>query len=91
MVVQISAPIALSLTLEEERYSRSSDEILEEIKDSKDHGANEIILLGQNVNAYGKDNSQIPFSKLLEKIAMIDGIELISFLSSHPKDFTDIL
>lgn len=71
--------------------SRSSDEILEEIKDLKDHGVKEIILLGQNVNAYGKDNSQIPFSKLLEKIAMIDGIELISFLSSHPKDFTDDL
>jgi tRNA-2-methylthio-N6-dimethylallyladenosine synthase len=47
-----------------------------------------VTLLGQNVNQYGM-KSDIPFHKLLEKISRIKGLERISFLTSHPKDFDE--
>lgn len=67
--------------------SRRSDEIIDDVKKLADEGVNYIILLGQNVLFYGKDNNDIPFYKLLQKIHEIKGIEYISFLSPHPKDF----
>ncbi len=67
--------------------SFSSKSILEYINILPDQGIKEITLLGQNVNQYGQDNNEIPFYKLLEKIAAIKGIEKINFLTSHPKDF----
>ncbi len=72
-------------------FSRPSKEIIDDIKNLVIHGIKEIVLLGQNVNAYGKDNNEIPFYELLEKIANIKGVELISFMSPHPKDFDDEL
>jgi len=72
-------------------YSRKSDDILNDIKKMSDIGVKEILLLGQNVNAYGIDNGEIPFYKLLEKVSDINGIELISFMSPHPKDFDNNL
>jgi tRNA-2-methylthio-N6-dimethylallyladenosine synthase len=69
--------------------SRKLDKILEEVKNLKDNGYKEITLLGQNVNAYGKDlDDNTSFSKLLEETAKI-GIERIRFVTSHPWDFTD--
>ena len=69
--------------------SRKSEDILKEVKELKDEGYQEITLLGQNVNAYGKDlDGEIEFSKLLEKVSDI-GIPRIRFVTSHPWDFTD--
>ena len=69
--------------------SRKSEDILKEVKELKEQGYKEITLLGQNVNAYGKDlDGEIEFSKLLEKVSDI-GIERIRFVTSHPWDFTD--
>ena len=69
--------------------SRKSEDILKEVKELKEKGYKEITLLGQNVNAYGKDlDGEIEFSKLLEKVSDI-GIERIRFVTSHPWDFTD--
>lgn len=68
--------------------SFSSNEILDYIRVLPGEGVREITLLGQNVNQYGQDNHEIPFWKLLEHAAQVDGLERISFLTSHPKDFS---
>lgn len=69
--------------------SRKSEDILKEVKELNQQGYKEITLLGQNVNAYGKDlDNEIEFSKLLEQVSDI-GIERIRFVTSHPWDFTD--
>ena len=69
--------------------SRKIEEILKEVKELKDKGYLEITLLGQNVNAYGKDlNLGYDFSTLLEETAKI-GIPRIRFVTSHPWNFTD--
>ena len=69
--------------------SRKSIDILNEVKILKEKGYKEITLLGQNVNAYGKDlENELSFSELLESTAKI-GIERIRFVTSHPWDFTD--
>ena len=69
--------------------SRMMDEILKEVQELKDAGYKEITLLGQNVNAYGKDLEEpIDFATLLEETAKI-GIPRIRFMTSHPWDFTD--
>ena len=69
--------------------SRKMDKILEEVKKLKEEGYQEITLLGQNVNAYGKDlDDNVDFSILLENVAKI-GIPRVRFVTSHPWDFTD--
>ena len=69
--------------------SRKSEDILKEVKELKEQGYKEITLLGQNVNAYGKDlDGEIEFGELLEKVSDT-GIERIRFVTSHPWDFTD--
>ncbi len=69
--------------------SRKSKDILKEIEELKNKGYKEITLLGQNVNAYGKDlENEITFSELLESVAKTN-IERIRFVTSHPWDFTD--
>ena len=69
--------------------SRKSEDILREVRELKKLGYQEVTLLGQNVNAYGKDlDGEIEFSKLLEKVSDI-GIPRIRFVTSHPWDFTD--
>ena len=69
--------------------SRRKEDILKEINDLKNNGYKEITLLGQNVNAYGKDlNDEGDFASLLESVANT-GIERIRFVTSHPWDFTD--
>lgn len=72
--------------------SRSSKDIIAEIKRLRDDGVKEIMLLGQNVNSYGKGlQEDITFPKLLEMVEKIDGIERIRFMTSHPKDLSDEL
>ena len=69
--------------------SRKSNDILEEVKYLQNEGYKEITLLGQNVNAYGKDlEDELSFNELLEKVSEI-GIQRIRFVTSHPWDFTD--
>ena len=69
--------------------SRKMEEVLEEVRDLKNQGYMEVTLLGQNVNAYGKDlNLDYDFATLLEEVAKI-GIPRIRFVTSHPWNFTD--
>ncbi len=70
--------------------SREADEILAEIRQLIDLGAREIILLGQNVNAYGKHGLQKPvaFHELLYQAAEIPGLKRLRFTTSYPRDFT---
>lgn len=68
--------------------SRTLDKIVEEVESLKNNGYKEVTLLGQNVNAYGKDlGDGTSFSMLLERVAET-GIPRIRFVTSHPWDFT---
>lgn len=70
--------------------SRSSDEIVDEVKRLIDVGIREVCLLGQNVNSYGRNLAEnIDFSDLLRKVHKIDGLKRIRFMTSHPKDFSE--
>ena len=72
--------------------SRSSKEIIEEVRHLAGIGVKEVCLLGQNVNGYGKGlEEEISFSELLERINQIEGIERIRFTTSHPKDLSEEL
>jgi len=69
--------------------SRLMQDILDEVKELKEKGYKEITLLGQNVNAYGKDlNLGYDFATLLKNVSDI-GIDRIRFVTSHPWNFTD--
>ena len=69
--------------------SRKIEEIIKEINDLKEEGYKEITLLGQNVNAYGKDlKENYDMSDLLEEAAKTN-IPRVRFITSHPWDFTD--
>ncbi len=72
--------------------SRTSDDIIQEIQKLAADGVKEVMLLGQNVNSYGRGlDEEISFAKLLQKVEKIDGIERIRFMTSHPKDLSDEL
>ncbi len=72
--------------------SRQPDEIIDEITSLVADGVKEVMLLGQNVNSYGKGlNEDINFAKLLRRIEGIDGLKRIRFMTSHPKDLSDEL
>ena len=72
--------------------SRTPEEIIAEIKRLVDDGCIEIMLLGQNVNSYGKTLEQkVTFAELLEEICRIDGLKRLRFMTSHPKDLSDEL
>ncbi len=68
--------------------SRSPESVLREIKDLSDRNFKEVMLLGQNVNSYGKGLPEpIDFAELLEKIqSTCHGLSRIRFITSHPKD-----
>ena len=78
-----------------EEVSRSLDEIIYEVSNLVKIGVKEIILLGQNVNAYkgirNRDKKSVCFSELIRYISRIKGIERIRHTTSHPIDFTDDL
>lgn len=72
--------------------SRDPEEIIAEIKKLVADGVIEVMLLGQNVNSYGKTlENPITFSELLLRVAEIEGLERIRFMTSHPKDLSDEL
>lgn len=72
--------------------SRSPESIIAEVEKLADKGYKEIMLLGQNVNSYGKTfNYKYTFSDLLKEINKIKGIDRIRFMTSHPKDLSDEL
>ena len=69
-----------------EEVSRRPGEIIEEIQGLSGQGVKEIILLGQNVNSYGRGLEGNPtFADLLEGVDRIDGVERIRFTTSHPQ------
>ena len=70
--------------------SRACEDIISEIKQLVNTGVKEIMLLGQNVNSYGrKSKDEINFAGLLREVEKIDGLERIRFMTPHPKDFDD--
>ena len=72
--------------------SREPQAIIREIERLVADGVVEVMLLGQNVNSYGKNLEQpITFAQLLQEIEKIDGLERIRFMTSHPKDLSDEL
>lgn len=72
--------------------SRSPRDIIGEIKALAEDGVIEIMLLGQNVNSYGKNlEPAVTFAQLLSEIEKIDGIKRIRFMTSHPKDLSQEL
>jgi len=70
-------------------YSRSFDEVLLEAKQLVDNGSKEIVLLGQNVNAYSYKKYRL--SDLISELNNYDGLERIRYTTSHPKDMTEDL
>lgn len=73
--------------------SRLPEDILKDIREVALKGYKEITLLGQNVNSYGNDfkDKKYTFVDLLKEIEKVEGIDVIRFVSPHPKDFTDEL
>lgn len=72
--------------------SREPKEILREIERLVEDGVVEIMLLGQNVNSYGKNLEEpITFAALLREVEKIEGLKRIRFMTSHPKDLSDEL
>ena len=72
--------------------SRDPKAIIREIERLVADGVVEVMLLGQNVNSYGKNLEEpMTFAQLLKEIEKIDGLERIRFMTSHPKDLSDEL
>ena len=72
--------------------SRNPEDIVREIEALARDGVVEVMLLGQNVNSYGKNlDSPMSFAQLLLAIEKIEGIQRIRFMTSHPKDLSDEL
>ncbi len=72
--------------------SRRAEDILAEIRRLAKDGVVEVMLLGQNVNSYGKNlEHPMSFAQLLREVEKIEGIERIRFMTSHPKDLSDEL
>ncbi|PXV95487.1 tRNA-2-methylthio-N6-dimethylallyladenosine synthase [Lachnotalea glycerini] len=72
--------------------SRNAKDIIREIEDLASQGVVEIMLLGQNVNSYGKTLKEpMTFAQLLQEVEKVEGIKRIRFMTSHPKDLSDDL
>ena len=72
--------------------SRKPEDIVKEIEKLVSEGVVEIMLLGQNVNSYGKTlDDPISFAELLRRVTKVDGLKRIRFMTSHPKDLSDEL
>ncbi|MDO5403026.1 MAG: tRNA (N6-isopentenyl adenosine(37)-C2)-methylthiotransferase MiaB [Eubacteriales bacterium] len=72
--------------------SREPKEIIREIEHLVADGVKEVMLLGQNVNSYGKTlEKPVSFAELLREIEKIEGLERIRFMTPHPKDLSDDL
>ena len=72
--------------------SRNPKDIIREIERFVADGVVEVMLLGQNVNSYGKTlDEPITFAQLLQEIEKIEGLKRIRFMTPHPKDLSDEL
>lgn len=72
--------------------SRNPKDIIREIEQLVSEGVVEVMLLGQNVNSYGKNLEEpMSFAQLLQEVEKIEGLERIRFMTSHPKDLSDEL
>ncbi|MGN1154842.1 MAG: tRNA (N6-isopentenyl adenosine(37)-C2)-methylthiotransferase MiaB [Agathobacter sp.] len=72
--------------------SRQPQDIIREIEGLVADGVSEVMLLGQNVNSYGKNlENPMSFAELLREINKIEGLKRIRFMTSHPKDLSDEL
>lgn len=72
--------------------SREPKDIIREIESLVADGVVEVMLLGQNVNSYGRSlETPVTFAQLLQEIEKIDGLERIRFMTPHPKDLSDEL
>lgn len=72
--------------------SREPEDIIAEIACMVQDGVVEVMLLGQNVNSYGKNLKQpVTFAQLLKRVEKIEGLKRIRFMTSHPKDLSDEL
>ena len=72
--------------------SREAGDIVREVERLSREGVTEVMLLGQNVNSYGKNLSDpVSFSKLLSMVSQVEGIRRIRFMTSHPKDLSEDL
>ncbi len=72
--------------------SRRPEDILEEVRRLASDGVVEVMLLGQNVNSYGKGlPGEVDFPRLLSMVEQVEGIRRIRFMTSHPKDLSDDL
>ena len=70
--------------------SRRPEDIVAEIENLVSTGVIEVMLLGQNVDSYGKGLEEpTDFARLLEMVCAIDGLERVRFMTPHPKDFSD--
>ncbi len=69
--------------------SREPEAIVKEVKRLAADGVSEVMLLGQNVNSYGKTlENPVTFAQLLEMLEDIEGLKRIRFMTSHPKDLS---
>lgn len=72
--------------------SRTPEDIVAEVRKLAADGVKEVMLLGQNVNSYGKNlETPVSFAELLRMVNEVEGIERIRFMTSHPKDLSDEL
>ncbi len=72
--------------------SRKPEDIIREIENLVKEGVVEVMLLGQNVNSYGKNlETPMTFAELLKEVEKIEGLQRIRFMTSHPKDLSDEL
>lgn len=72
--------------------SRNPKDIIREIEALVADGVKEVMLLGQNVNSYGKNlEHPMTFAELLQEVEKVEGLERIRFMTSHPKDLSDEL
>ncbi len=72
--------------------SRKPEDIIREIEKLASDGVTEVMLLGQNVNSYGKNlETPVTFAELLKEVEKVEGIRRIRFMTSHPKDLSDDL
>ena len=72
--------------------SRRPVDIVREIEKLVQDGVVEVMLLGQNVNSYGKNlDEPMTFAQLLQEVEKVEGLERIRFMTSHPKDLSDDL
>ena len=69
--------------------SRLPEDIVHEVEEAVKNGYEEVTLLGQNVNSYGKDHKLADFADLLKMVDKVPGIRRVRFMTSHPKDLSD--